>query len=103
MAKRPRNPERRANVILGAAIAAVVVVGVVLVLLNTVQQQRLATVRQTQVTGQRTAAGQRTDQTQLTCALWALLQGSGSSRVGDDVRQAADRICAGVPTPAASR
>jgi hypothetical protein len=59
-------------------------------------------VRQTQVSGQATAIGQRTDQTQLTCALWALLHGSNSDKVSASLREAADRICSDVPTPTPS-
>ncbi|MFF2094882.1 hypothetical protein [Streptomyces sp. NPDC058202] len=96
------SPARRSNVISSVVVAAVVVVGLVLVLLNSQQQDRLSTVRQTQVSGQRAASGQRTDQTQVTCALWALLREDKSGRLPASVQLAVDRICSGVPTPAPS-
>ncbi|MFD8771472.1 hypothetical protein [Streptomyces sp. NPDC059916] len=102
MAQHPTRPapeERRANLTFAAVIAAVVILGIILVVLNTAQQDRLATVRQTQVTGQKSATGQRTDQTQLTCALWVMLRGDADRKVPGSVRQAADKICATIPTP----
>ncbi|MEU4168844.1 hypothetical protein AB0F46_18450 [Streptomyces sp. NPDC026665] len=101
-AKPSPTPSRRSNIGLAIVVAAVVAVGLALVLLNAQQQERLATVRQTQVSGQKTATGQRTDQTQLTCVLWALLREENSRKLTPDVQKAADRICAGVPTPAPS-
>ncbi|MFB7707864.1 hypothetical protein [Streptomyces sp. NPDC056105] len=105
MAQHPSSPapeERRANLTFAAVIAAVVILGIILVVLNAAQQDKLATVRQTQVTGQKSATGQRTDQTQLTCALWAILHGGDSDKVAASLRKAADRICADVPTPTPS-
>lgn len=105
MAQHPLNStpsERRANLTFAAVIGAVILLGIVLILLNASQQDRLSTVRQTQVSGQKTATGQRTDQTQLTCALWALLHGGDSEKVGTALREAADRICSDVPTPTPS-
>ncbi|MFD7793656.1 hypothetical protein [Streptomyces sp. NPDC059759] len=96
------SPARRSNVISSAIVAVVIAVGLVLVLLNSQQQGRLATVRQTQVSGQKAASGQRTDQTQVTCALWALLRGDKPASLPAGVQQAVDRICSGVPTPAPS-
>ncbi|WP_432169035.1 hypothetical protein [Streptomyces sp. 1222.5] len=106
MALTPRRPAptattRRGNALFVAIIAAVVVLGGVLVWLNASQQDRLATVRQSQVSGQKTATGQRTDQTQLTCALWALLRDGKTGTLPGSVRDAADKICADVPTPTA--
>lgn len=102
MARTP-TAHARGNLTFVAIIAAVVALGIVLVWLNAVQQDRLTTVRQTQVTGQKTAVGQRTDQAQLTCALWALLRDSNARKVSASVREAADRICAEVPTPLPSK
>lgn len=83
-------------------IAVVVVIVLLLAALLTWQQSqaqnRLATLRSGQTTGQ----AQRTDQQQLTCALWAILRDSRSDKLTPALRQAADKICATVPTPSPS-
>lgn len=87
-----------------ALIAVVVVTVLVLasieVVLTTRAQDRIAAVRSGQVSGQTAATGQRTDQQQLTCAIWAALSAEALARIPADVQEAADRICADVPTPA---
>lgn len=83
-------------------IAVVVVIVLLLATLLTWQsaraQDRLSTLRSGQTTGQ----AQRTDQQQLTCALWAALRKDTSHTVPTNVRAAADKICATVPTPTPS-
>ena len=93
------DPARRGNMTFGVVVAALIVLGFVLIWINAAQQDRLATVRQTQLSGQKTAVGQRTDQQQLTCALWAILRETKSAQLTDAMRTSADRICAVIPTP----
>ncbi|MGW8702280.1 hypothetical protein ACWGOK_36065 [Streptomyces eurythermus] len=93
---------RRARHDTTPVISLVVAVGVVLASLLVYQsvnsQNRYSTLR----TGQTTGLAQRTDQQQLTCALWAILRNDKAAEISTDMRQAADRICADVPTPTPS-
>ncbi|MFE0472452.1 hypothetical protein ACFW2V_12645 [Streptomyces sp. NPDC058947] len=78
-----------------AALAAMVAVGVLLVWQNSASQERYSTLR----SGQATGLEQRTDQTQLTCALWALLLEEREKDVPASLYTAANKICSTVPTP----
>lgn len=99
---RPRRPEQRGNVALGMVLAAVCLLAALEVWIATSSQDRLRTVRESQVSGQEKGLSQRTDQAQLTCALWAAMRSEPEARaVSAPVRAAADAICTDVPTPAA--
>ncbi|MFE9391729.1 hypothetical protein [Streptomyces sp. NPDC006784] len=52
--------------------------------------------------GQQSGRAQRTDQQQLTCALWAAMRSDVPGDLSAEVRAAADRICSDVPTPTSS-
>ncbi|MEV0441792.1 hypothetical protein AB0I84_35180 [Streptomyces spectabilis] len=98
---RPPQPERRANLLLAIVLAGVCILAAVEVWISTSSQDRLATVRESQVSGQERGVAQRTDQTQLTCALWAAMRSEPEAKeVPASVRAAADAICTDVPTPA---
>jgi hypothetical protein len=75
-----------------------IVLAGLLVWQNSRAQDRLSTLR----TGQATGLAQRTDQQQLTCALWAVMRADAQAKLSASVRQAADKICATVPTPTPS-
>lgn len=87
-----------ATPIIVAVIVIAVVVGALLTWQNSQSQQRYSTLRSGQATGQE----QRTDQSQLTCVLWAILREQNEGQVTAAMKKAADRICAAVPTPAPS-
>lgn len=97
--KLPADPARRGNLTFALVVGAVIALAVTLIWINAAQQDRLAVVRQSQVSGQKTATGQRTDQTQLVCALWAILRDSKSTQLNDAVKTSADQICSTIPTP----
>jgi hypothetical protein len=79
-------------------VGGLAVFTIIVAVLNVQQQDRLATVRDGQVTGQKTASGQRSDQTQLTCAIWELVRKDAGSLSSDTVKSA-NAICSTVPTP----
>ncbi|MEU0787576.1 hypothetical protein ABZ341_39300 [Streptomyces sp. NPDC006173] len=83
-------------------IAVIVTIGVLLAGLLIYQTvgsgDRYSTLR----SGQTTGLAQRTDQQQLTCALWVILRDSKSEQLTAAMRKAADKICADVPTPTPS-
>jgi hypothetical protein len=93
-----RKPRLDTTPIIAAVAVVAVAVAALLIWQNTQAQARYSTLR----SGQTTGAAQRTDQTQLTCALWILLQGQASSKVTPAMRTAANRICSSVPTPVPS-
>lgn len=78
--------------------AIALVIGVLLVWQNAQSQERYSTLR----SGQTTGLAQRTDQQQLTCVLWAILREDKADKLTPSMRQAADSICADVPTPTPS-
>ncbi|MFF7476566.1 hypothetical protein [Streptomyces sp. NPDC008092] len=89
-----RRPRHDTSVIAAVTIVVLILAGV-LTWQNSRAQERLAGLR----SGQSTGLAQRTDQQQLTCALWAVLRAEQTAQVPADVRSAADRICSTVPTP----
>lgn len=97
----PPVPRPSGNALLITTVVVVVIaLASVQVALTARSQDQVSTVRQGQVTGQATAGAQRTDQAQLTCAIWAALSDEAFRRIPERVRAAADRICSDVPTPA---
>ncbi|MEE4419501.1 hypothetical protein [Streptomyces bugieae] len=91
-------PARRpvgGNAIIAAVFVTVTVLAGVLIWMQSTAQDRLTTLRSGQTTGQ----AQRTDQQQLTCALWAILRDDNAKQLSAAMRKAADKICADVPTP----
>ncbi|MFD8545677.1 hypothetical protein [Streptomyces sp. NPDC059649] len=86
------------NAIIVVVLATVAVLAGVLVWMQTTAQDRLSTLRSGQTTGQ----AQRTDQQQLTCALWAILRKDHSAQLDAAIKKAADKICSDVPTPTPS-
>lgn len=84
--------------IIAVVLATVVVLAGVLVWMQSSAQDRLTTLRSGQTTGQ----AQRTDQQQLTCALWAILRDDNARQLSAAMRRAADKICSDVPTPTPS-
>jgi hypothetical protein len=86
------------NAIIVGVLAAVVVLAGTLVWMQSSAQERLTTLRSGQTTGQ----AQRTDQQQLTCALWAVLREDDATHLSAAMRKAADKICSDVPTPTPS-
>lgn len=90
-----RKPRLDATPIIVMVGVVAIAIAALLVWQNTQAQIRYSTLR----TGQATGVTQRTDQTQLTCALWVLLQGQAGLKVTPAMRTAANRICANVPTP----
>ncbi|MGW0920061.1 hypothetical protein ACWD3J_13725 [Streptomyces sp. NPDC002755] len=93
-----RRPRHDTTPLIAIVLAAVVALAGVLVWQSTQAQDRLSALR----SGQTTGLAQRTDQTQLTCALWAVLRDTDSPKLTPAVRAAADGICATVPTPTPS-
>lgn len=83
------------NAIIAVVLATVTVLAGVLVWMQSSAQDRLTTLRSGQTTGQ----AQRTDQQQLTCALWAILRDDDATHLSAAMRRAADKICASAPTP----
>lgn len=93
-----RKPRHEATpIILVICMVAALVAGL-LIWQNAASQRRYSTLR----TAQSAGAVQRTDQQQLTCALWALLRESPDREVPASLSKAADKICSTVPTPAPS-
>lgn len=86
------------NIIIAVVLTTVTILAGVLVWMQTSAQDRLTTLRSGQATGQ----VQRTDQQQLTCALWAILRDDNATELSTAMRKAADKICADVPTPTPS-
>jgi hypothetical protein len=81
--------------VIAVVLAVVLVLSALLAYQQSQAQSRLATLRSGQTTGQ----AQRTDQQQLTCALWAVLRDDKTQKISPAIRKAADKICAAVPTP----
>jgi hypothetical protein len=90
-----RRPRHDTTPVIAAVVAVMIVLACLLVWQNTKAQDRLSTLR----SGQTTGLAQRTDQQQLTCALWAVMRSDAQAKLTAAVRQAADKICATVPTP----
>ena len=90
-----RKPRHEATPIILVICAVAALVAGLLIWQNAASQQRYSTLR----TAQSAGAEQRTDQQQLTCALWALLRDDKDQHVSASVRTAADKICSTVPTP----
>ena len=86
------------NAIIAVVLATVTVLAGVLVWMQSTAQDRLTTLR----TGQTTGQAQRTDQQQLTCALWVILRDENAKQLSAAMRKAADKICANAPTPGPS-
>ncbi|GES27958.1 hypothetical protein AB0G60_02450 [Streptomyces angustmyceticus] len=86
------------NAIITVVFVTVTVLAGVLIWMQSNAQTGLTTLRSGQTTGQ----AQRTDQQQLTCALWAILRDDNAKRLGAAMRRAADKICANAPTPGPS-
>ena len=86
------------NAIIAVVFTVVTVLAGVLIAMQTNAQDRLTTLRSGQTSGQ----AQRTDQQQLTCALWAILRDDNAKELSTAIRKAADKICADVPTPTPS-
>lgn len=94
-----RRPRHDATVVIAVVVVLVLILAGLLVWQSSQAQDRLSTLRSGQVTG----SAQRTDTQQLTCALWAVLRSDSTRKVPAEVRTAADRICATVPTPTPSQ
>lgn len=92
--RRPRND----TTVIAVVVVVVAVLASLLLWQNSKAQDRLSTLR----SGQTTGLAQRTDQQQLTCALWAVLRDDARAQVTAELRTAADKICATVPTPTPS-
>jgi hypothetical protein len=90
-----RRPRHDTTPIILAISIVTLIVGALLVWQNTASQSRYTTLREGQTTGQT----QRTDQQQLTCALWAMLREDPNRTVEASVQKAADNICSTIPTP----
>lgn len=90
-----RRPRHGNDLVIAVVVVLVLILAALLVWQSSQAQDRLATLRSGQVTG----SAQRTDTQQLTCALWAVLREDTTREVPADVRTAADKICATVPTP----
>ena len=90
------------SLLIGGVLLTVAVLTVWWLVLATSAQDQLEQVTDNQVTGISTGTSQRTDQQQLTCAIWAALSDEALGRITAEVRRAADAICSDVPTPAAS-
>jgi predicted component of type VI protein secretion system len=93
-----RRPRHDTTPVIAIVIAVGLILAGLLVYQTVRSQDRYSTLRTAQTTGQ----AQRTDQQQLTCALWAILRDSTSQKLTASMRQAADRICSTVPTPTPS-
>lgn len=93
-----RRPRHDSTPVITAVSVIVLILAALLVWQSTQAQDRLSTLRSGQVNG----SAQRTDTQQLTCALWAVLRDDPTRKIPADVRTAADRICAQVPTPTPS-
>lgn len=93
-----RRPKHDNTPLIAGVAIAVLVLSALLVWQNSQAQDRLSTLR----SGQSTGLAQRTDQTQLTCALWAILRDAESDKVTPAVRSSADEICSTIPTPTPS-
>jgi hypothetical protein len=93
-----RRPRHDTTPVIAVVVVVMLCLAGLLVWQNTKAQDRLATLR----SGQTTGLAQRTDQQQLTCALWAILRADAAAKVSDAVRTAADKICSTVPTPTPS-
>ncbi|MFJ4473217.1 hypothetical protein ACIP2X_37785 [Streptomyces sp. NPDC089424] len=90
-----RRPRHDSTPLIAVVVGIVLVLAALLVWQSSEAQDRLSTLRSGQVTG----TAQRTDTQQLTCALWAVLRDDATREVPTEVRTAADKICATVPTP----
>ncbi|MFJ7297557.1 hypothetical protein [Streptomyces collinus] len=93
-----RRPRHDTTPLIAVVMVVVLILAGVLLWQSARADERLATLRSGQTTGQ----VQRTDQQQLTCALWAVLRNDSTQKIPADVRKAADKICATVPTPTPS-
>lgn len=93
-----RRPRHDSTPVIAVVVALGVILASLLVWQSTQSQERLSTLRNGQVNG----TVQRTDTQQLSCALWAVLRSDDTRKIPADLRQAADKICANVPTPAPS-
>ncbi|MET8585726.1 hypothetical protein ABZX39_33385 [Streptomyces collinus] len=93
-----RRPRHDTTPVITVVVVIVLVLAGVLTWQNSRAQDRLTTLR----SGQATGLQQRTDQQQLTCALWAVLRDDPAKKIPAEVRKAADKICATVPTPTPS-
>lgn len=93
-----RRPRHDTTPVIAVVLVVVLVLAALLTWQQSQAQARLSTLR----SGQTTGLAQRTDQQQLTCALWAVLRDDQTEKIPADVRTAADRICATVPTPTPS-
>lgn len=71
------------------------IIGVLLIWQNAGAQQRYSTLRD----GQTTGLEQRTEQTQLLCAVWTALLKDDTAQVAAATRETVDSICAAPPTP----
>lgn len=90
-----RRPRHDTTPLIAGVGIVVLFLAALLVWQNGQAQNRLATLR----SGQTTGLAQRTDQQQLTCALWAAIRADKATAIPADVRSAADKICATIPTP----
>lgn len=93
-----RRPRHDSTPVIAVVVVLVLILSGALMWQSSQAQDRLTTLRSGQVTG----SAQRTDTQQLTCALWAVLRDDPTRKVPADVRAAADKICAQVPTPTPS-
>lgn len=93
-----RRPRHDTTPVIAVVLATMLILAVLLIWQNSRAQDRLATLR----SGQTTGLAQRTDQQQLTCALWAVMRDDAQAKLSGAVRTAADKICATVPTPTPS-
>jgi hypothetical protein len=90
-----RKARQDATLIMMIVGAVTVAVAIFLVWQNAQSQTQYSNLK----SGQTTGLAQRSDQLQLTCALWALLRDQGDTRLSSSTKLAADRICTTAPTP----
>ncbi|MEU7338724.1 hypothetical protein [Streptomyces sp. NPDC007074] len=93
-----RRPRHDTTPVIAVVVVIMFVLAGLLIWQNARAQDRLSTLR----SGQATGLTQRTDQQQLTCALWAVMRDNSTAKVSASVRAAADKICSTVPTPTPS-
>lgn len=94
-----QRPQHNSTPLIAVVVVLVLILAGILIWQSARAQDRLVTLR----SGQSTGLAQRTDQQQLTCALWAVIRSDTTAKIPDELRTAADRICATVPTPAPSQ